>query len=171
MLYVRENQTTSTWEQISIFTCCVSVIKLFDRWSAGLYFLHAKSSSIFEFDTKRNISIIWVFSSKNRDLRLLGNGVLLLLPPSCLSVIMVSNDNALSFLHHTVYQPFLFWECTRGKCFLILGEEKNIFKKNLKGFYFLFLWPTCKLDEEEVKHKEKKKDKKKLRVWTGFTKV
>lgn len=43
------------------------------------------------------------------------------------------------------------------KCFLILSEEKNIFFKEFERFYFLFLWPTCKLGKKES-------------VWTGFTK-
>lgn len=39
-----------------------------------------------------------------------------------------------------------------GKCFLILAEEKNIFKKEFESFYFLFLLPTCKLEKKREKN-------------------
>lgn len=50
-------------------------------------------------------------------------------------------------IHYTVYQPLLFENVHRKNVFKFLVKEKKTFLKEFESFYFLFVWPTCKLEK------------------------
>lgn len=82
---------------------------------------------------------------------LLGNGVLLVLSVISLILIMSPVIMPISFLHYiqyTVYQPLLFENVHGKNVFQFLVKEKKTFLKEFESFYFLFVWPTCKLEEK-----------------------